>query len=103
MIADVTTPILGVETLLRENLSLSDSRATSDSLFMQSGEFTQLTQEGKLLYLRAFPAQVGPTHLHDRQLASMIASLSENKLEQVALGLGATLSTEEVLEQRGSF
>ena len=68
---------------------------------MQSGVFTQLVHEGKLLYLRAFPAQVGSTTY---MIGSLLEDsiLPENKLEQVALGLGATLSTGEVLDQGGA-
>ena len=100
VIADVTTPILGVDTLLRENLTLR-FEGNQRQLVHQSGEFTQLIQGGKLLYLRAFPAQVGPTHY---MIGSLLTDsiLPENKLEQVALGLGATLSKGEVLDQGGA-
>ena len=48
VIADVTTPILGVDTLLRELLSLR-LEGNQQQLVHQSGECTQLIQEGKLL------------------------------------------------------
>ena len=100
VIADVTTPILGVDTLLREHLSLR-FEGNQQQLVHQSGVFTQLIQEGKLLYLRAFPAQVGSTTY---MIGSLLEGsiLPENKLEQVALGLGATLSKGEVLDQGGA-
>ena len=84
VIADVTTPILGVDTLLRELLSLR-FEGNQRQLVHQSGEFTQLIQKGKLLYLRAFPAQVGSTTYW---IGSLLEDsiLPENKLEQVALG-----------------
>ena len=100
VIANVTTPILGVDTLLRENLSLR-FEGSQQQLVHQSGEFTHLTQEGKLLYLRASPIQVGSTIF---MIGSLLEDsiLPENKLKQAALGLGATLSKGEVLDQGGA-
>ena len=92
VIAEVTTPILGVDTLLRENLSLR-FEGCQRQLVHASGAFTQLIHEGKLLYLRAFPAQVGSTiYMIGSLLEDSI--LPENKLEQAALGVRATLSKE---------
>ena len=101
VIANVTTPILGVDTLLRENLSLR-FQGTQQQLFHQSGEFTQLYQEGQLLYLRAFPVQLGFTiHMIGNLLAESI--LPANKLEQAALGVRAELSNREVLDKGGAL
>ena len=100
VIAEVTTPILGVDTLLRENLSLR-FEGCQQQLVHASGVFTQLTQEGKLLYLRALPVQVGsPIFMIGSLLQDSI--LPENKLEQAALGVRATLSHEEVLDKGGT-
>ena len=100
VIAEVTTPILGVDTLLRENLSLR-FEGCQQQLVHASGVFTQLTHEGKLLYLRALPVQVGsPIFMIGSLLADSI--LPENKLEQTALGVRATLSQEEVLDKGGA-
>ena len=101
VIANVTTPILGVDTLLRENLSLR-FQGSQQQLVHQSGEFTQLYQEGQLLYLRAFPVQLGFTiHMIGSLLAESI--LPENKLEQAALGVRAELSKREVLDKGGAL
>ena len=100
VIAEVTTPILGVDTLLRENLSLR-FEGCQQQLVHASGVCTQLTQEGKLLYLRALPAQVGsPIFMIGSLLQDSI--LPENKLEPTALGVRATLSKEEVLDKGGA-
>ena len=100
MIAEVTTPILGVGTLLRENLSLR-FEGCQQQLVHASGVFTQLTHEGKLLYLRALPVQVGsPIFMIGSLLEDSI--LPENKLEQAALGVRATLSQEEVPDKGGA-
>ena len=100
VIAEVTTPILGVDTLLRENLSLR-FEGCQQQLVHASGVFTQLTHEGKLLYLRALPVQVGsPIFMIGSLLQDSI--LPENKLEPTALGVRATLSKEEVLDKGGA-
>ena len=101
VIANVTTPILGVDALLRENLSLR-FEGCQRQLVHQSGEFTQLIQEGKLLYLRASPIQVGSTIC---MIGSLLAKsiLPENKLEQAALGVRAKLSKREVLDKGGAY
>ena len=100
VIAEVTTPILGVDTLLRENLSLR-FEGCQQQLVHASGVCTQLTQEGKLLYLRALPVQVGsPIFMIGSLLQDSI--LPENKLEPTALGVRATLSKEEVLDKGGA-
>ena len=100
VIAEVTTPILGVDTLLRENLSLR-FEGCQQQLVHASGVFTQLNHEGKLLYLRALPVQVGSSIC---MIGSLLQDsiLPENKLEQAALGVRATLSQEEVLDKGGA-
>ena len=101
VIANVTTPILGVDTLLRENLSLR-FEGCQRQLVHQSGEFTQLIQEGKLLYLRASPIQVGSTICMIGSLLDK-SILPENKLEQAASGVRAKLSKREVLDKGGAY
>ena len=100
LIADVTTPILGVDTLLRENLSLR-IEGNQQQLVHQSGEYTQLVPEGQLLYLLASPLQLG---CDIYMIGSLLtgSSLPENKPEQVALDLGAAQSIGEVLDKGGA-
>ena len=100
LIADVTTPILGVDTLLRENLSLR-IKGNQRQLVHQSGEYTHLVSEGQLLYLWASPLQLGcDIYMIGSLLEESI--LPENKPEQVALDLGAAQSIGEVLDKGGA-
>ena len=99
--ADVTTPILGVDTLLRENLNLR-IEGNQRQLVHQSGEYTQLLPEGQLLYLLAHPLQLGcDIYMIGSLLAKRI--LPANKPEQVALDLGAAQSIGEVLDKGGAY
>ena len=58
VIADVVTPILGLETIMQHNLSLSFEH---DQTFLvnQAGKRTQLEHVGRHLYLVACPFQHG--------------------------------------------
>ena len=101
LIADVTTPYLGVDTLLRENLSLR-IEGNQRQLVHQSGEYTHLVSEGQLLYLWASPLQLGcDIYMIGSLLAKSI--LPANKPEQVALDLGAAQSIGEVLDKGGAY
>ena len=69
VIADVVTPILGLDTLLEHNLSLNFGHDDRSFLVNSAGKRTQLQQKGEHLYIVAYPFQHGLSTLQQRQLA----------------------------------
>ena len=78
VIADVVTPILGLDTLMQHNLSLSfehDQRFLVD----KTGKRTQLEHMGRRLYLVACPLQHGLSTCFRGSLSDVIGFLPEDK------------------------
>ena len=78
VIADVVTPILGLDTLMQHNLSLSfehDQRFLVD----KTGKRTQLEHMGRHLYLVACPLQHGLSTCFRGSLSDVIGFLPEDK------------------------
>ena len=78
VIADIVTPILGLDALMQHNLSLSFEH---DQLFLvdKTGERTQLEQMGRHLYLVACPLQHGLSTCFRGSLSDVIGFLPEDK------------------------
>ena len=78
VIADVVTPILGLDTLLEHNLSLIGH---NDRTFLvnSAGKRTQLQHKGEHLYLGACPFQHGLSTCSRGNLPEVIGFLPEDK------------------------
>ena len=63
VIADVVTPLLGLDSLLHESLSLHLGQDSKHFLVAPGGERTKLEHKGKHLYLIACPSQLGSSNL----------------------------------------
>ena len=63
VIADVVTPLLGLDAMLHESLSLHLGHDSKHFLVASGGERTQLEHKGKHLYLIACPSKVGSSNL----------------------------------------
>ena len=95
VIADVT-PILGLETIIQHNLSLSFEHDQS-FLVNTAGKRTQLEQMGKHLYLVACPFQHGLSTSFCGSLSDVIGFLPEDKeLHDQELALQSSSSTDLV-------
>ena len=63
VIADVVTPLLGLDSLLHESLSLHLGQDSKHFLVAPGGERTKLEHKGKHLYLIACPSKLGSSNL----------------------------------------
>ena len=70
VIADVSQPLLGIGSLLRNNLSLHLDSHHGHYLGNNLGDKIQLEQLGRQIYLSACPVELGLSHLEDGQPAS---------------------------------
>ena len=97
VIADVVTPILGLDTLLEHNLSLNFGHDDSTFLVNTAGKRTQLQQKGEHLYLVACPFQHGLSTCSRGSLPEVIGFLPEDKeLHDQELALQSSSSTDLV-------
>ena len=100
VIADVVTPILGLDTLMQHNLSLSfehDQRFLVD----KTGKRTQLEHTGRHLYLVACPLQHGLSTCFSRSLSDVLGFLPEDKeLHEQEIALRSSSSTDLVEDQK---
>ena len=96
VIADVVTPILGLDTLMQHNLSLSfdhDQRFLVD----KTGKRTQLEHMGRHLYLVACPLQHGLSTCFRGSLSDVIGFLPEDKeIHEQETALRSSSSTDLV-------
>ena len=79
VIADVVTPILGLDTLLEHNLSLNFGHDDRTFLVNSAGKRTQLQQKGEHLYLVACPFPHGLSTCSRGSLPEVIGFLPEDK------------------------
>ena len=97
VIADVVTPILGLDTLLEHNLSLNFGHDDRTFLVNSAGKRTQLQQKGEHLYLVACPFQHGLSTCSRGSLPEVIGFLPEDKeLHDQQLALQSSSSTDLV-------
>ena len=100
VIADVVTPILGLDTLTQHNLSLSFEHDQS-FLVNKAGKRTQLAHMGKHLYLVACPFQHGLSTCFSGSLSDVIGFLPEDKkLHEQEIALRSSSSTDLVEDQK---
>ena len=75
VIADVVTPLLGLDALLHESLSLHLGHDSGHFLVASGGERTQLQHKGKHLYLIACPSKPGSSHHLTCSLSNVVGFL----------------------------
>ena len=100
VIADVVTPILGLDTLMPHHLSLSFEH---DQRFLvnKAGQRIQLEHMGRHLYLVASPFQHGLSTCFSGSLSDVIGFLPEDKeLHEQEIALESSSSTDLVEDQK---
>ena len=100
VIADVVTPILGLETIMQPNLSLSFEHDQS-FLVNKAGKRTQLEHVGRHLYLVACPFQHGLSTCFSGSLSDVIGFLPEDKeIHEQETALRSSSSIDLVEDQK---
>ena len=96
MIADVVTPLLGMDMIFQHNLSLIFEHGQS-FLVNKAGRRTQLQQKGEQLYLVACPCQHGLSTGFRGSLSDVVGFLPEDKeLHEQKVALQSSSSTDLV-------
>ena len=85
VIAAVEAPLLGLESLLRENMCLQLDGQLGHQLVTTEGERMQLVQYGNQVYLPAFHLQL---HSSSSMICTLHSLVSEDELGQLASTLG---------------
>ena len=100
VIADVVTPLLGLDSLLQESLSLHVGQNSKHYLVSPGGARTQLEHMGKHLYLIACPSQLGSSNCILSSLSRVIGFLpSDRKLENQKVALSSSSSSPDLVEE----
>ena len=95
VIADVLTPLLGLDTMSKNSLSLHVEHDQKHYLVNQAGDTTQLEYMGKHLYLLACPSQHGLSHCFTGSLSQVIGFLPADKeLHEQMLASRSSSSTD---------
>ena len=93
MIADVLTPLLGLDTMIQNSLSLSIGHGSCHFLVNTAGERTQLEHMGKHLYMIACPSQHGLSHCFKGSLSQLIGfPPSDKELHEPSLASNSSSS-----------
>ena len=79
MIADVVTPLLGLDSMIKDSLSLHVEHDLQHFLVNPAGDKTQLEHMGRHLYLIACPSQHGLSQCFIGSLSQVIGFLPEDK------------------------
>ena len=79
MIADVLTPLLGLDTMIKNSLSLHTEQDLPHFLVNPAGDITQLEHIGRHLYMIACPSQHGLSHCFIGNLSHVIGFLLADK------------------------
>ena len=79
MIADVVTPLLGLDSMIKDSLSLHVEHDLQHFLVNPAGDKIQLEHMGSHLYLIACPSQHGSSHCFIGSLSQVIGFLPEDK------------------------
>ena len=89
MIADVSQPLLGLGSLLRNNLSLHLGSHHGHYLGNNLGDKIQLEQLGRQIYLCACPVELGLSHLRmGNQLQHSLLPEAKKQLQKMSLDEG---------------
>ena len=83
VIADVVTPLLGLDTMLHESLSLHLGQNSKHFLVASGGARTQLEHKGKHLYLIACPSKLGSSNLIMSSLSNVVAASQRGCFESI--------------------
>ena len=95
MVADVLTPLLGLDTMIQNSLSLSLEHALCAFLVNAAGERTQLEHMGKHLYMIASHSQHGLSSSFKGSLSQPIGVLpSDKELHEQSLASISSSSTD---------
>ena len=106
VIADVVTPLLGLDAMLQESLSLHLGHDSKHFLVASGGERTQLQHKGKHLYLIACPSKLGSSNLFACSLSNVVGFLpSDMQLDHddaLSLSSSSTDLVEDLAPQEAS-
>ena len=106
VIADVVTPLLGLDAMLHESLSLHLGHDSKHFLVASGGERTQLEHKGKHLYLIACPSKLGSSNLIMSSLSNVVGFLpSDMQLDHddaLSLSSSSTDLVEDLAPQEAS-
>ena len=95
MIADVLTPLLGLDTMIKNSLSLHVEHDQKHPLANPAGDTTQLEYMGRHLYLIASPSQHALSHCLTGRLSHVIGFLPADKeLHEQMLASRSSSSTD---------
>ena len=95
VIADVVTPLLGLDIMIKNSLSLHVEQDLQHFLVNPAGDRTQLEYLGRHLYLIACPSQHGLSHCFIGSLSQVIGSLPEDReLHEQTLASRSSSSTD---------
>ena len=79
MIADVVTPLLGLDIMIKDSLSLQIEHDLQQFLVNPAGDKTKLEHIGRHLYMIACPSQYGLPQCFLGSLSQVIGFLPEDK------------------------
>ena len=99
VIADVVTPLLGLDSMQQESLSLHVGQNSKHYLVSPGGARTQLEHMGKHLYLIACPSKLGSSNCILSSLSRVIGFLpADRKLENQKVALSSSSSSSDLFE-----
>ena len=99
VIADVVTPLLGLDTILKDSLSLHVGQNFEHFLVNPVGERTKLEHMGKHLYLIACPSQHGLSNFFLGSLSQVIGFLPADKELQTQKSASRSSSSSPDLDE----
>ena len=99
VIADVVTPLLGLDTILKDSLSLHVGQNFEHFLVNPVGERTKLEHMGKHLYMIACPSQHGLSNYFLGSLSQVIGFLPADKELQTQKSASRSSSSSPDLEE----
>ena len=100
VIADVVTPLLGLDSMLQESLSSHVGQNSKHYLVSPGGARTQLEHMGKHLCLIACPSKLGSSNCILSSLSRVIGFLpSDRKLENQKVALSSSSSSSDLVEE----
>ena len=100
VIADVVTPLLGLDAMLQESLSLHLGHDSKHFLVASGGERTQLQHKGKHLYLIACPSKLGSSNLFACSLSNVVGFLPSDMQLDHDDALSLSSSSTDLVEDR---
>ena len=95
----MVTPLLGLDSMLHESLSLLVGQNSKYYLVAPGGERTQLEHKGKHLYLIACPSKLGSPNCILSNLSKVIGFLpSDKKLDNQKVALSSSSPSPDLVE-----